>query len=58
MCGKTLDEEGHGDDKANTHQEDSVPVGLKHGHDNQVPGHALAYRHPLCYSEQGPLVEK
>ena len=27
--GKALDEEGHGDDEADAHEEDSVPVGLQ-----------------------------
>ena len=27
--GKALDEEGHGDDEADAHEEDTVPVGLQ-----------------------------
>ena len=29
MSSKALDEEGHCDDKANAHEEDAIPVGLR-----------------------------
>ena len=29
MSSKALDEEGHCDDKANAHEEDAVPIGLR-----------------------------
>ena len=29
VCGEALDEESHGDDEADAHEEDTVPVGLQ-----------------------------
>lgn len=42
VCGEALDEESHGDDEADAHEEDTVPVG----------------RDPLSDGEEGVLVEQ
>jgi len=42
VCGEALDEESHGDDEADAHEEDTVPVG----------------RNPLSDGEECVLVEQ
>jgi len=42
VSGKALDEEGHGDDKADAHEEDAIPIG----------------RNPLSNGKEGVLIEQ
>ena len=65
MSSEALDEEGHGDDEADAHEEDAVPIGLRKTNFFAVPKKGLffnfqilSHRNPLSDGKEGVLVEQ